>query len=149
MMTSAGTPSQESDLAWLLSNLVERVPRTRSTVLLSSDGLAKAAYGLDKDSAEQLAAIASGMFSLARGTGTKFGGSDVVRQVVVELDDTLLFVSSAGLGSVLAVLADREADAGVLGYEMSQLIKSVRPFLATPARPAAPASDPGRPSEHG
>ena len=26
------------------------------------------------------------------------------------------------------------AYAGVLGYEMSQLVKSVRPFLATPAR---------------
>jgi predicted regulator of Ras-like GTPase activity (Roadblock/LC7/MglB family) len=64
----------------------------------------------------------------------RFGGSDGVRQVVAELDDTLMFVSSAGYGSVLAVLADRETDAGVLGYEMSQLVKSVRPFLATPTR---------------
>jgi hypothetical protein len=32
------------------------------------------------------------------------------------------------------VLADREADVGVLGYEMAQLVRSVRPFLATPAR---------------
>jgi predicted regulator of Ras-like GTPase activity (Roadblock/LC7/MglB family) len=133
-MVSAVPPSQESDLAWLLSNLVERVPHTRSTVLLSSDGLMKAVHGLERADAEQMAAIASGLFSLSRGAGAKFGGSDTVRQVVVELDDTLLFISSAGYGSVLAVLADREADAGVLGYEMSQLIKSVRPFLATPAR---------------
>ena len=48
--------------------------------------------------------------------------------MVAELDDTLMFVSSAGYGSVLAVLADRETDAGVLGYEMSQLVKSVRPY---------------------
>jgi hypothetical protein len=45
-------------------------------------------------------------------------------------------VASAGFGSVLAVLADREADAGVLGYEMVQLIKSVRPFLGTQVRSA-------------
>lgn len=136
-MVSAVPPSQVPDLTWLLSGLVEQVPHTRSTVLLSTDGLTKAAHGLDLDSADQLAAIASGLISLARSTGARFGGSDGVRQVVVELDDTLLFVSSAGFGSVLAVLADRDVDAGVLGYEMTQLIKSVRPFLATPARQAA------------
>ncbi|WP_088177536.1 roadblock/LC7 domain-containing protein [Nocardiopsis xinjiangensis] len=133
---SAASPGQEPDLGWLLSGLVERVPHTRSAVLLSSDGLKKAVSGLDVQSAEQLAAIASGLFSLARGTGIKFDGNDVVRQVIVELDETIMFVASAGSGSVLAVLAGRETDAGVLGYEMSQLIKSVRPFLATATRSA-------------
>jgi predicted regulator of Ras-like GTPase activity (Roadblock/LC7/MglB family) len=133
-MVSDATPGHESDLGWLLRGLVERVPRTRSAVLLSADGLATAAYGLDQDPADHLSAIAAGLFSLARTAAVRFGGSDGVRQVVAELDDTLMFVSSAGYGSVLAVLADRETDAGVLGYEMSQLVKSVRPFLATPTR---------------
>ena len=133
-MVSDATPGHESDLGWLLRGLVERVPRTRSAVLLSADGLATAAYGLDQDPADHLSVIASGLFSLARTAAGRFGGSDGVRQVVAELDDTLMFVSSAGYGSVLAVLADRETDAGVLGYEMSQLVKSVRPFLATPTR---------------
>jgi predicted regulator of Ras-like GTPase activity (Roadblock/LC7/MglB family) len=133
-MVSDATPGHEPDLGWLLRGLVERVPRTRSAVLLSADGLATAAYGLDQDPADHLSAIASGLFSLARTAAARFGGSDGVRQVVAELDDTLMFVSSAGYGSVLAVLADRETDAGVLGYEMSQLVKSVRPFLATPTR---------------
>ena len=133
-MVSDATPGHESDLGWLLRGLVERVPRTRSAVLLSADGLATAAYGLDQDPADHLSAIASGLFSLARTAAVRFGSSDGVRQVVAELDDTLMFVSSAGYGSVLAVLADRETDAGVLGYEMSQLVKSVRPFLATPTR---------------
>jgi predicted regulator of Ras-like GTPase activity (Roadblock/LC7/MglB family) len=133
-MVSDASPGHESDLGWLLRGLVERVPRTRSAVLLSADGLATAAYGLDQDPADHLSAIASGLFSLARTAALRFGSSDGVRQVVAELDDTLMFVSSAGYGSVLAVLADRETDAGVLGYEMSQLVKSVRPFLATPTR---------------
>jgi predicted regulator of Ras-like GTPase activity (Roadblock/LC7/MglB family) len=146
-MVSDVPPGNESDLAWLLRGLVEQVPHTRSAVLLSSDGLAIAAYGLGTDAADQMSAIASGMLSLARTAAVRFGRSDGVRQVVAELDDTLLFVSSAGFGSVLTVLADREADAGVLGYEMAQLVKSVRPFLSTPARkqratvqgPAGPA----------
>lgn len=133
-MMSDAPPSHEQDLSWLLRGLVENVPHTRSAVLLSSDGLATAAYGLGHDQADQMSAIASGMFSLARTAAVRFGGSDGVRQVVAELDDTLLFVSSAGYGSVLTVVADREADAGVLGYEMAQLVKSVRPFLITPAR---------------
>jgi predicted regulator of Ras-like GTPase activity (Roadblock/LC7/MglB family) len=133
-MVSDAQPPREQDLGWLLRGLVENVPHTRSAVLLSADGLATAAHGLGPDHADQMSAIASGLFSLARTAAVRFGGSDGVRQVVAELDDTLLFVSSAGYGSVLAVLADREADAGVLGYEMAQLVKSVRPFLITPAR---------------
>lgn len=133
-MVSDVTPGHESDLGWLLRGLVERVPHTRSAVLLSADGLAIAAHGIGPDPADQLSAIASGLFSLARTAAVRFGGSDGVRQVVAELDDTLMFVSSAGYGSVLTVLADRETDAGVLGYEMSQLVKSVRPFLVTPSR---------------
>jgi len=139
-MSSAVPPDR--DLAWLLRGLAERVPHTRSVVLLSTDGLLKAVHGMDRDSAEHLSAIASGLFSLARSAGSKFGGADGVRQVVVELEDTLLFISAAGFGSGLAVLADRSAEAGVLGYEMAQLIKSVRPFLATPTRHAAAAQQP-------
>jgi predicted regulator of Ras-like GTPase activity (Roadblock/LC7/MglB family) len=136
-------PSQ--DVVWLLSGLVDRVPDTRSALLLSSDGLRKAAHGLDDDGADHLAAIASGLFSLARSAGTRFGGTDVVRQVVAELEDSLLFVSAAGSGAVLAVIAGKEADPGVLGYEMAQLVKSVRPYLSTPTRQQAGFPDvPGR-----
>src|SRR6478609_3479032 len=143
-MVSDVAPGHESNLSWLLQGLMDQVPHTRSAVLLSADGLAIAAHGLGQDAADQLSAIASGMFSLARTAAVRFGGSDGVRQVVAELDDALLFVSSAGYGSVLTVLADREADAGVLGYEMSQLVKSVRPFLATPARQPGAIIVPGQ-----
>lgn len=123
-----------TDLSWLLAGLIRKVPHTRSALLLSSDGIKKAFHGMDVDQADQLSAIASGMFSLARSAGAQFGSAGGVRQVVAELDDTLLFVSTAGQGAVLAVTSGREADAGVLGYEMSILVKSVRPYLETPVR---------------
>lgn len=122
------------DLDWLLTGLVERVTNTRSALLLSSDGLKKAFSGLDGDQADHLSAVASGMFSLARNAGTRFGNGGEVRQVVAELDDTLLFVTTAGDGAVLAVIAGRGVDAGILGYEMSKLVTSVGNYLATPAR---------------
>lgn len=126
--------TQTQNLDWLLKGLVERVPHTRSAILLSADGLRKASEGLTSDEADHMAALASGMYSLARSVGVHFAHGADVRQVVVELDTVLLFVSAAGSGTCLAVLADRDADAAVLGYEMAMLVKSVRPYLATPAR---------------
>ena len=137
-MVSNVPSARESDVSWLLRGLLERVPGARSAVLLSADGIPTAVHGLSPDDADHLSAIATGLFSMARSAATKFGGSDGVRQVVAELDDTLLFVCAAGFGSVLALLANREADAGVVGYEMFQLAKSVRPFLSTTVRNAGP-----------
>lgn len=140
-MQSSASAGQGLD--WLLSGLLQRVPHTRSALLLSSDGLKKASVGLETDEADHLAALASGLFSLARSAGERFGNAGGVRQVVAELDDTLLFVTAAGSGAVLTVLAAHDADAGVLGYEMSHLVKSVRPYFVTPPRhPVAAASDP-------
>jgi predicted regulator of Ras-like GTPase activity (Roadblock/LC7/MglB family) len=135
--------SHDTDLSWLLRGLVEQVPHTRAAVLLSADGLAMASHGLAADPADHLSAVASGLFSLARSAAMRFGDSDGVRQVVAELDDRLLFVSSAGSGSVLTVLADRQADAGLLGYAMSQLVKSVRPVLSASRRSTAAVAGTG------
>ncbi|MFG2358625.1 roadblock/LC7 domain-containing protein [Streptomyces sp. NPDC048521] len=139
-MVSDTRTGQNQDLDWLLQGLVQRVPHTRSALLLSADGLRKASDGLTSDEADHMAALASGMHSLARSLGVRFAGGDDVRQVVVELDTVLLFVTAAGSGTCLAVLAGREADAAVLGYEMAMLIKSVKAYLPTPARHEAPAS---------
>lgn len=141
---SGVSPNQVQDLAWLLRGLGEEVPVIRGSVLLSSDGMMKAADGFDRDSAEQLAALASGLFSIARSAGTKFDDSNEVRQVVAELKSSQLYISWAGYNSVLAVLAEETADPAVVGFEMARLIKAVRPFLHTAARPAAVPSDRNR-----
>ncbi|GAA0706916.1 roadblock/LC7 domain-containing protein [Streptomyces cellulosae] len=133
-MASDAPTAQVSDLDWLMSGLVQRVPHTRSAVLLSCDGLVKSVHGLDLDAADHMAALASGLYSLGRSAGVRFGDGGDVRQVVVELDSTLLFVTTAGSGTCLAVMAGREADAAVLGYEMAMLVKSVRPYLMTAPR---------------
>jgi predicted regulator of Ras-like GTPase activity (Roadblock/LC7/MglB family) len=139
---SAVSPNQAQDLAWLLRGLGEEVPVIRGSVLLTSDGMLKASDGFDRASAEQLAALASGLFSIARSAGTKFDGGNEVRQVVAELKSSQLFIAWAGYNSVLAVLAGADADPAVVGFEMARLIKSVRPFLGTAARTAAGTSDP-------
>jgi predicted regulator of Ras-like GTPase activity (Roadblock/LC7/MglB family) len=142
---SAVSPNQSTDLAWLLKNLAQDVPDIRGSVLLSSDGMVKAAHGLDRSGSEYLAALASGLFSMARSASTKFDGRNEVRQVVAELHPSQLFISWAGFNSVLAVLAKGEADPAVVGFEMGRLIKAVRPFLDTAARtPSAAPADRSR-----
>lgn len=124
------------DLNWLLRRLVEAVPDTHSALLLSVDGIPKYSYGLDIDNADRLAALAGSMCSLANQVGKRFSsdGADGVRQVITELNEIILFITAASAGSVLAVLASRDVDAGILSYEMQRLCTQVPAVLVTPSR---------------
>ncbi|MEU8349399.1 roadblock/LC7 domain-containing protein [Streptomyces sp. NPDC048845] len=121
-------------LPWLLESMVQRIPRTRCAVLLASDGLVKAAYGTGTDTADALAAAASGLYSLSSALGTAMEDRGQVRQVVAEVGDTVVLVATGGAGTRLLVAAERGADPAVLGYEMAGLAKSVGNHLTTPVR---------------
>lgn len=119
-------------LSWLIKGLVDRVPEARSALLSSADGLVTARTpDLQKDDADQLAAISAGLFSLGKGAGKKFADSDAVRQVVVEFDGAMLFVAAAGFGTCISVLTSDKADPGQIGFEIVRLVRSMRPHLET------------------
>ena len=125
-------------LDWLLDDLVTRVTHIDQAVILSRDGLAiGASGGLSREDSEYLAAVAAGFQSLARGAGQHFGGGSV-RQTVVEMDAAFLFVTAAGEGSCLAVLAGANVDAGLVAYEMTVLVKRVGEHLGVNPRPTPP-----------
>jgi predicted regulator of Ras-like GTPase activity (Roadblock/LC7/MglB family) len=123
-----------ADLNWLLDDLVERVVGAQHAVVLSADGLliGKSA-ALSKDDSDQLSAMASAFQSLARGTGKHFGGGNV-RQTIVEMEHAYLFVTAAGRGACLAVLAEERADMGMIAYEMNLLVKRVGVYLSSAPR---------------
>jgi predicted regulator of Ras-like GTPase activity (Roadblock/LC7/MglB family) len=123
------------ELDWLLDDLVTRVAQIDKAVILSRDGLAiGASAGLSREDAEHLSAVAAGIQSLARGVGQQFRGGRP-RQTVVEMESAFLFVTAAGEGSCLAVLAGTGADAGLIAYEMAVLVKRVGEHLTVPSRP--------------
>jgi predicted regulator of Ras-like GTPase activity (Roadblock/LC7/MglB family) len=127
--------NSDLDLAWLLDDLVSRVWQIKSAVVLSRDGLAVGACAsLSREDADHLAAVASGLQSLARGVGQQFGGGQV-RQTVIELESAFLFVTAAAEGSCLAVLADAGADVGLVAYEMAVLVKRASHHLSVRSRP--------------
>ncbi|MGV9558327.1 roadblock/LC7 domain-containing protein [Streptomyces sp. NPDC003401] len=126
--------AQKQTLGWLLDDLTERVEQVRHALVLSNDGLvAGASTGLRREDAEHLAAVSSGLHSLAKGSGRHFGAGGV-RQTMVEFDDAVLFVTAAGAGSCLCVLSAAEADMGQIAYEMALLVNRVGEHLTVDAR---------------
>lgn len=135
----------------LLDSFAQRVPEVLQALLASADGLrmAHAGGGLDITAADQLAALTSALVSLGRGEGLAMadtGQDGEVKQLLVEHGAGCLLVMStdAGLGttderligSVLAVRTTRDADAGVVAYEMNALITAVGEHLVTSVRAA-------------
>src|SRR3954447_17618205 len=111
------------ELSWLLDDLVTRVALVRQAMILSGDGLPMGmSRGIAADDAEHLAALAAGFHSLARSVSDTFGGGNI-RQTVIELEAAYVFVMAAGDGSCLTVLADGEANIGLIAYEMTRLVK--------------------------
>jgi predicted regulator of Ras-like GTPase activity (Roadblock/LC7/MglB family) len=124
----------------VLDDLVRRVNCISHAIVLSRDGLALASSkGMSREETEHLAAVASGLQSLARGAGQQFGGGGV-RQTIIEMETALLFIAAAGKGSCLAVLCPSDANPGLIAYEMAMLSKRIGQHLAANPRPSTIAS---------
>lgn len=131
----------DASLEWLLENLLGNTPGANHALVLSKDGLKLChTRRLSVDKADQLAAIAAGVQSLAHGASVEFGdGTGGVRQSMTEFHGGLLFIVEAGEGAHLAVLAADDADAGLIGHNMDELVEQIGAFLTSPPRPVEPA----------
>lgn len=138
-MTGTGITADDR-LTWLMEGLLERTPGARHALVLSRDGLKLCRTPeLSADQADQLAAIAAGIQSLSHGASIQFGdGSGGVRSAMTEFYGGVLFIVEAGEGAHLAVVTDEEADPGLVGHNMSELIEQLGDHLS--ARPRHPPS---------
>jgi len=135
------TTTTDRRLDWLLDDLVGRVVHVENAAVLSRDGFVLgASTALTREDAEHLAALAAGLQSLANGGAQHFGAGQV-QQTVIEMDGGFLFVTAAGEGSCLAVLAASEADVGLVAYEMALIVKQVGRHMAVDGRRAAGAAE--------
>ncbi len=138
--------TSERSLDRLLEELVAATPGARHAVVLSRDGLKLSmSPGLSADRADQLAAIASGIQSLAHGASVEFGdGSGGVRQSMTEFHGGILFIVEAGAGAHLALVAEESADVGLVGHTMSELVGVIRDPLRTDPRTGNRTDIPGK-----
>ncbi|RYU10292.1 roadblock/LC7 domain-containing protein [Nocardioides iriomotensis] len=124
----------ERNLDWLVTRFVDEVPDAAHAILLSADGLLMAASSsIPADRAEQVAAVSSGLASLAVGASRLFEGGAVL-QTIVEMEHGYLMLMSVGDGSNLAVLTQEAADIGQVGYEMALLVDRVGRAVQAQAR---------------
>jgi predicted regulator of Ras-like GTPase activity (Roadblock/LC7/MglB family) len=131
-----GTTSADDKLTWLIEGLLERTPGARHALVLSRDGLKLCrTRGLTVDQADQLAAIAAGIQSLSYGASVEFGdGRGGVRSAMAEFHGGVLFIVEAGRGAHLALVTDEDADAGLVGHTMSELVEQLGEHLTAEPR---------------
>lgn len=104
---------------WLLDTFTANTAGVVETIAVSADGLLMAMSAVtDRANAERLAAVVSGMISLASGAAGTYS-LGVLNRVVVDMADGYLLITSISAGSVLGVVADRSANLGTVAYEMT------------------------------
>lgn len=128
----------DDKLSWLIEGLLERTPGARHALVLSRDGLKLCrTQELTEDQADQLAAIAAGIQSLSHGASVEFGdGSGGVRSAMTEFYGGVLFIVEAGEGAHLAMVTTEDADSGLVGHNMSELVEQIGAHLT--AQPRTP-----------
>jgi predicted regulator of Ras-like GTPase activity (Roadblock/LC7/MglB family) len=104
---------------WLLDNFTQNTVGVVEAVAVSSDGLPIAMSAIkDRANADRLAAVVSGMTSLAGGAAHMYDMGDLNR-VIVDLTRGYLLVTAISVGSVMGVIASRNANLGNVAYEMT------------------------------
>ena len=130
------TMATDANLTWMLESLVDQTAGANHALVLSRDGLKLChTSGLTVDQADQLSAIAAGVQALSQGASVEFGdGTGGVRHSMTEFHGGILFIVEAGEGAHLAVLASEDADVGLIGHRMNELVEQISDFLIAPPR---------------
>lgn len=132
--------SGAANLNWLIGRFALTVPSIRQAVVVSSDGLAMAMSSeTDRESADRLSAVASGMIGLAYGSTGRFGAGSVCN-VIVEMTEGWLFVTGISDGSLLCVLTGKSVDIGAVAYEMALFAERAGEVLTPEVREELKAS---------
>ena len=139
MTDSNGTPN----LDWMVQTFCQKVPGIQEAVVVSSDGLLLAlSPGLDRAGADRFAAVASGLVGLAYGAVGPLGGGRV-NEIIVEMEQAFLLVTSISDGSCFAVVASAHCDIGLVGYEMALFVRRAGAMLTPGLRAELQRALPG------
>ncbi len=117
---AAGVSLEAQNFNWLVARFAQETAGVGAAIAISSDGLLIAmSSGLERASADRLAAIGSAMLSLAHGVSDCYplGEPD---KVVIELAQGYLLVCTISVGCALGVLASKQASLGTVAFEMAQ-----------------------------
>ncbi|MGL5825905.1 MAG: roadblock/LC7 domain-containing protein [Nocardioides sp.] len=118
-------PSSEEDAARvnsLLQEFYDAQEHVEYLILVAPDGLLTAAISpTDRGLADRLAAVVSGLISVAKGGVHVLGGGGVCH-LLVEMFAGHLFVSTLSDGSAVGIRTTSDADLGAFGFEHAVLV---------------------------
>lgn len=115
---ATGVSAEAYNFNWLVNRFAQETAGVVAVIAVSSDGLLIGSSGLDRASADRLAAISSAVLSLAQGVSESYplGAPD---KVVIELTQGYMLVCTISAGCALGVLASTHASLGAIAYEMA------------------------------
>ncbi|WP_340681486.1 roadblock/LC7 domain-containing protein [Amycolatopsis coloradensis] len=123
-----------TDFTWLLDDFVRKVHGASHALIMSVDGFPlTASESVSSDDAEQLAAIASGLLSLAGNSAALFGKGSC-EQIIIRLTRGYFLFMGIGAEAGLAVLTEPDCDMKVVAYEMTQFITNAGHALTPEVR---------------
>ena len=106
-----------------------------AAVLGSGDGLLiTRTEDMDRDHADELAAVACGLVSIVSGSTARMWGDDRVELATARLTRRTLLVAPVADGSVLAVIATADADVEPTGEAMADLTGRIGKVLTAEVR---------------
>lgn len=119
-----------ADLDFVLNGFVEDTQGVLFAQTVSADGIHLAASeGSDTEQHDMFAAVASGLASLTDSTIDLFGLGELQRQII-EADQGWVLLGRVSLTATLGVVLERQADLGLVGYEMARLSKQLGEALS-------------------
>ncbi|HEY3750200.1 MAG TPA: roadblock/LC7 domain-containing protein [Pseudonocardiaceae bacterium] len=122
-MTTDPTIANPQDFSWLINGFVARVHGVTHALVMSSDGFPLVvSESMGNDESEQLAAISSGLLSLAGNAAGLFDKGNC-EQIVIRLSRGYFLFMGIGRGAGFGVLTARGCDMKVVGYEMTQFVE--------------------------
>jgi predicted regulator of Ras-like GTPase activity (Roadblock/LC7/MglB family) len=117
---------------WLLNGFVKNASGVTDALTVSSDGLLMAhSDTLDRDGAQQAAAIISGLISLGQGAYRCLGFEDL-EQIIVVTDGGFLYLTAMGEAGCLGAITESVFDMDNIGYQMGTFVQRATRML-TPA----------------
>ncbi len=126
-MSNIGAPlsGRAANTNWLLQRFVRETVGVQHAFAVSSDGLLITfSSNLTRQAADKMAAVITGIQSLAEGASTLLECPGL-KIVILDLHERYLLVSSISHTAVLGVVAAHSCDLGQVGYEMAFLSEQI------------------------
>ncbi|MGW2769175.1 roadblock/LC7 domain-containing protein [Streptomyces sp. NPDC001275] len=149
-ITDGANKDDLSKMAWLLEQFATTVPGVKHCVLLARDGLKLLHSDMDEARADKLSAGFCGLAALAQRLPGPMDDQLPPQMVMIERPDGIFFCQGSGVSglfratrgnvdTLLAVIAEPDADSATIGYEMARLIDRFAPYMMTRVRTAVPS----------